>query len=109
VLFRRHAKLLHRFFLRSVGEHAIAYDFVQQTFRHVLRARADLRADSHFLGWRYIIATNVRRERSRQRARKPEAPLDARGYREPSVEADATTVTQRTATWRRSPRSRPVR
>ena len=95
-LFRRHAKRLHGFFLRSTGEDAIAHDLVQQTFLHVHRARADFRADSHFRGWLYTIATNVRRELFRRRARKPEAPLDALGHREPSVDADATTVTQRT-------------
>ena len=54
-LFRRHAGRLHGFFVRSTGRDDLAADFVQQTFLHVHRARADFRAGAPFRPWLYAV------------------------------------------------------
>lgn len=94
-LFRRHAGRLHGFFVRSTGRDDLAADFVQQTFLHVHRARADFRAGAPFRPWLYAIATNVRREHFRRAARRPEVPHDPERHPEPEQAPAAATASDR--------------
>ena len=94
-LFRRYASRLHGLFLRSAGTRDLAADLVQKTFMHVHRARADFQQGRPFRPWLYTIALNVRREEARKRARSREVPVSVDDVREPSVEPDAKTATDR--------------
>ncbi len=91
-LFERYGGRLLGYFRRSVGD-VTANDMVQTTFMHVHRARKDFDVNRSFRPWLFAIASNVRREHWRRKARKPEAPLEP-GY-EGSVGPDATTATDR--------------
>jgi RNA polymerase sigma-70 factor (ECF subfamily) len=95
ILFRRHAPRLRGFFLRTCPQEALAEDFLQQTFLHLHRARADFRIGSPFRPWLYAIATNVRREHFRRLARRPETALDPERHPEPSAPPGTTTASER--------------
>jgi len=94
-LFRRYAGRLHGLFLRSNGTRDLASDLVQKTFMHVHRARADFQQGRPFRPWIYTIALNVRREEGRKRARSREVAVNVDDVREPSVEPDAKSATDR--------------
>lgn len=95
VLFSRYSGRLYGYFVRTCGRTDLAGDFVQQTFLHVHRARADFRAGAPFRPWLYAIATNVRREHFRRAARRPETELDYDRHPEPSRGPDTTTAADR--------------
>ncbi len=94
-LFRRHAPRLKGFFVRAVGDTAVAQDLVQQTFLHVHRARHDFHLGQPVKPWLYTIALNVRRELFRRRGRKPETQLDPERHPTPTVQPDSSTVEER--------------
>ena len=94
-LFRRYGSRLQAYFSRTSGRDDLATDFVQQTFLHLHRARADYRPGAPFRPWIYTIATNVRREHFRRAARRPETPLDPERHPEPSRGPDAPTASDR--------------
>lgn len=56
-LFRRHYKLVLRFFHNKVG--ASAHDLVQRTFLGCLEARERIRGDASFRGFVFGVARNV--------------------------------------------------
>jgi RNA polymerase sigma-70 factor (ECF subfamily) len=91
-LFDRYGGRLLGYFRRSVGE-PTANDMVQTTFLHVHRARRDFDVKRRFRPWLFAIASNVRREHWRRKARKPEAPLEP--GQEGSVGPDASTASDR--------------
>lgn len=94
-LFRRYAGRLHGLFTRTSGTRELASDLVQKTFLHVHRARADFTQGRLFRPWLYTIALNVRREESRRRARSREVSVDPQEVREPSVDPQASSATDR--------------
>ena len=57
LLFRRHYKLVLRFFYNKVG--ACAHDLVQRTFLGCLEARERIRGDASFRGFLFGVARNV--------------------------------------------------
>lgn len=95
VLFRRHAPRLKGYFIRTTGRDDLAADFVQQTFLHLHRARADFRPGAAFRPWLYAIGANVRREHFRRAARRPETALDPEHHPEPAQAPDASTASDR--------------
>lgn len=95
LLFRRHGPRLRGFFLRTCPQEALVEDFVQQTFLHLHRARADFRAGAPFRPWLYTIAMNVRREHFRRASRRPETPHDPERHPEPAVDPGTTTASDR--------------
>lgn len=95
VLFRRHAPRLKGYFVRTTGRDDLAADFVQQTFLHLHRARADFRSGAAFRPWLYAIGANVRREHFRRAARRPETALDPERHPEPARPPDVSTATDR--------------
>lgn len=70
-LFAELAPRLHRFFVRSFAEVAVADDLLQQTFLKVHRARRDYRGDGA-RSWIFAIAARVRLDELRRRRRVPE-------------------------------------
>jgi RNA polymerase sigma factor (sigma-70 family) len=94
-LYRRHANRLYGFFRRSVGSDHAAQDLVQQTFLHLHRARRDFDPARSLRPWMMTIAVNVRRQHFRTRGRRPEAPLELDGARDPSVGPDVSTASDR--------------
>lgn len=94
-LFSRYASRLHGLFMRSAGTRDLAADLVQKTFMHVHRARADFQQGRPFRPWIYTIALNVRREEARKRARSREVPVSTDDVREPSVQPEARSATDR--------------
>lgn len=94
-LFRRYGGRMHGYFSRTTGRDDLAADFVQQTFLHLHRARADYRTGAPFRPWVYTIATNVRREHFRRAARRPETPLDPERHPEPARDPDAPSASDR--------------
>ena len=95
MLFHRHAPRLKGYFIRTTGRDDLAADFVQQTFLHVHRARADFRPGAAFRPWLYAIGANVRREHFRRAARRPETPLDPDHHPEPAEGPSVTTASDR--------------
>lgn len=58
-LLARHRTPLVNFFLRMVGDHALAEDLAQEAFLRVYKARERWRPDAKFSTWLYRIATNL--------------------------------------------------
>lgn len=67
-LYDEHARSLHRYLARRVGEHT-AYDLVSETFLIALRRRHSYDPDLSVRGWLFGIATNVLRGHARQEIR----------------------------------------
>lgn len=81
VLFERHHRLLHRFFLHLCGSSTVAEDLVQEVFFRMLKFRATFQTDGRFVPWMYQIARNVHVDHLRKK--QTEMPLwDERGERE---------------------------
>ncbi len=87
VLFRRYAPSLLGLFRRDIYRPQDAEELVQETFLRAHRAAADFRLDAPLKPWLITIALNVKRSYKRRKARKPEAPLELDGRRDPSVES----------------------
>ncbi len=83
-LFRRYAPRLLRLFRRAVWRPQDAEELVQETFLRAHRAAADFREGQPLRPWLMTIALNLRREYQRRKARRPEAPLDIDGRRDPA-------------------------
>jgi RNA polymerase sigma-70 factor (ECF subfamily) len=86
-LFERYATRLLRTVRRHVASADDATDIVQQTFLHLHRSREDFRDGQLLRPWIFTICLNLRRDHFRRRGRRPEAPLDLDGRRDPFVEA----------------------
>ncbi|MBW2734109.1 MAG: RNA polymerase sigma factor [Deltaproteobacteria bacterium] len=71
-LFRLLAPRVHGFFLRKLGNPAVADDLMQITFLKVHRARNDYRIGAPLRPWLFTIAARVRLDELRRRVRKPE-------------------------------------
>ena len=71
-LFARLAPRVHRFFLRSFRESAVADDLLQVTFMKVHRAREQYRMDLRVAPWIFTVAARVRLDELRRRRRMPE-------------------------------------
>lgn len=93
-IFRRYAKRLNGYFLRSTGDIQASQDLVQQTFLQLHRARKDYNDKLPLRPWLYTIAANMRRMHHRRAHRKPEVAYEE--VHEQSVGPQASTVEQRT-------------
>jgi RNA polymerase sigma-70 factor (ECF subfamily) len=97
-LFMRYAGRLQAFFSRF-GDRAAsdAGDLLQKTFLQLHRARKDYEPGRPVRPWLYTIALNVRREEGRSRMRSREVALDLQdpGVREPSVEPQVSSASDR--------------
>lgn len=69
VLFARLAPRVHAFFVRSLGNVAIADDLLQETFMKLHKARADYRPGSPVRPWLFAIAARVRIDALRRQHR----------------------------------------
>lgn len=67
-LFDDHARVLHRYLARRVGEHT-AYDLVSETFLVALRQRHSYDPARPVRGWLFGIATNLVRRHARDEVR----------------------------------------
>lgn len=67
-LYDEHARPLHRYLARRVGEHT-AYDLVSETFLVALRQRHSYDPDRPVRGWLFGIATNLVRRHARDEVR----------------------------------------
>jgi RNA polymerase sigma factor (sigma-70 family) len=80
-LFARLAPRVHRFFMSSFRDRAVADDLLQTTFLKLHAARDDYQADSPLRPWLFTIAARVRfdelRRRHRAAARANEEELAA--------------------------------
>ena len=68
-LFARLGPRVHGFFVRCLGDRAMADDMLQATFLKLHRARADYRADMPLRPWVFTIAARVRLDELRRRHR----------------------------------------
>ena len=68
---RAHQQVLLRRALRLTGDRADAWDLVQDTFEHALRAYARLQPDSNLRVWLLTIMHHLFIDRCRRRAREP--------------------------------------
>jgi len=73
-IFRRYAPLLRRVLGRGAGGDEVG-DLLQQTFLQLHRSRADFASGSPLRPWLFTIAINVKRQRLRTLARRPEVRL----------------------------------
>lgn len=88
-LFTRLAPQLLRLFRRDLWRPQDAEELVQETFLRAHRASADFDPAKPLRPWLFTIALNLKREYIRRKARRPEAPLELDGRRDPSYESDA--------------------
>jgi RNA polymerase sigma-70 factor (ECF subfamily) len=86
-LVARYAPVLGRMMRRDIRRHQDADELVQDTFLHLHRAAADFREGARLRPWLVTIALNLKREYLRRQGRKPEAPLDLDGRRDPVAPA----------------------
>jgi RNA polymerase sigma-70 factor (ECF subfamily) len=84
-LFERFAPVLLSMLRRQLRSEEEARDLVQQTFLQLHRARNDFRPGARLRPWLFTIALNLKREYFRRSARRPEAPLELDGRRDPAV------------------------
>lgn len=82
-LFARYAPLLMRLMLRDVRRRQEAEELVQDTFLHLHRSARDFRPGARLRPWLMTIALNLKREHFRRKIRRPEAPLELDGRRDP--------------------------
>ena len=75
-LYDRHADLVFRLALRTVGEREAALDVVQETYVRAARAIDGFRGDASFRSWISRIAINEARTWIRKTARRRESSLD---------------------------------
>ena len=100
-LFRRYAPVLTGIMRRDIRRHQDADELVQDTFLHAHRAAADFDTNRPLRPWLMTIAFNLKREYFRRKGRRPEAPLELDGRRDPAViprideQHDAVTQVQR--------------
>lgn len=76
-LYERHADLVFRLALRTVGEREAALDIVQDTYVRAARAIEGFRGDASFRSWISRIAINEARTWIRKTARRKESSLEA--------------------------------
>ena len=93
LLFARYAPILTRLMVRDVRRRQEADELVQDTFLHLHRSARDFRQGSRLRPWLMTIALNLKREHFRRKARRPEAPLELDGRRDPV--ADPPRVAER--------------
>lgn len=86
-LFRLLGPRVHGFFLRKLGNAAVADDLMQITFLKMHRARKDYRVGAPIRPWLFTIAARVRLDELRRRVRKPE-DADPEGLDRASDAAD---------------------
>jgi RNA polymerase sigma-70 factor (ECF subfamily) len=75
-LVRQHSRLVYRIAYAALRSHPDAEDATQETFLRVLRYRSKLAAVENYKTWLARIAWRVAADRSRQRGRKREIPLE---------------------------------
>jgi RNA polymerase sigma-70 factor (ECF subfamily) len=69
VIMQRHEREIMRYLLRVSGDHEDAADLLQETWLRAYRAYPRLEPQSEVRPWLYAIATNLCRNRFRDRAR----------------------------------------
>jgi RNA polymerase sigma-70 factor (ECF subfamily) len=89
VLFDRYAPILYRVMLRQLRAAEEAHDLVQQTFLQLHRARFDFRQGAKLRPWIFTIALNLKREHFRRTRRRPEAPLELDGRKDPATNGES--------------------
>jgi len=78
-LVRQHSRLVYRIAYAALRSHADAEDATQETFLRVLRYSRKLATVENHKTWLARIAWRVAVDRSKQRGRKREIPLDDSG------------------------------
>lgn len=78
LLVRRYSLELFQFLMRFTGNAAAAEDIAQEAFLQVHLSSRNFDPSRRFRPWLFTIAANKARDHLRGRARRPEAPLDAR-------------------------------
>lgn len=86
-LFERHHRRLYNFFLRLVGNRAVAEDLVQEVFVRMLKYRHTFRSGARFAPWMFALARNAAADHWRGRPRElpesPDAPEPAAPFEHP--------------------------
>src|SRR5919109_462395 len=75
-LMRRHEREIMRYLLRVSGNREDAADLFQETWLRAYRAYPRLNPESEARPWLYAIATNLCRNRARDRARHAQVVVD---------------------------------
>jgi RNA polymerase sigma-70 factor (ECF subfamily) len=76
-LMSRHAERLVHYLLRLLQNESEAADAAEESFVRVYQNRGRFKPQYKFSTWLYTIATNLARDRQRQRARHPQVSLEA--------------------------------
>lgn len=76
-LMERHGEKLFHYLVRSLQNEEDAADLAQETFVRIYQNRAKFDSQQKFSTWLYAIASNLVRDRYRQRTRHPQVSLDA--------------------------------
>jgi RNA polymerase sigma-70 factor (ECF subfamily) len=87
-LFHSLAPSLHAFFIRSVGQGAVAEDLLQTTFLKIHGARASWRPDERLRPWVFTIAARVRLDWLRRQGHVEEELDDEVADDDPGGERD---------------------
>lgn len=76
-LFDRYKSRIYDYFLRHIGDWAVAEDLFQKTFLRLHDARARYQPTASFVSWIYTIATNLLRDEVRKERNRPQAQRTA--------------------------------
>ncbi len=76
-LVHRYSALLYRHCYVLLGQTQDAQDVVQETFLRYWKTTPDLRDEDHERAWLLTVATNLCRNRHRDKSRHPQVPLDS--------------------------------
>ena len=70
-LFSRYRDRIFGYFVRNFSDRSLAEDLFQRTFLHVHRARAGYDPARPFASWIFSVASNLRKDELKHRARRP--------------------------------------
>jgi len=76
-LVHRYSTLVYRHCYVLLGQAQDAQDAVQETFLRYWKTAPDLRDENHERAWLLTVATNLCRNRHRDKSRHPQVPLDS--------------------------------
>jgi len=88
-LYERHARPLHGFLLRLLGEPTLAEDVLQTTFLSVVKGRGRYEPGTSVRAWLYTVAANAGRDALRRNKVRRETGLSADGAPEGLVAEQA--------------------
>ena len=76
VLLARHQRPVFNFFVRQVGNRALAEDLLQDVFLRVIKGARNYKREAKFTTWLYTIARNLCVDNARRAKHRKAASLD---------------------------------